>query len=262
MNMIIALLCFGSIAGFGGGLIGLIIRKLLKGDTKPPKVLMLLSAVIFVATMTVGVATSDTEEEPLEEATVIAEEVEEPEPEEKRENKMSDEEMERVQAIFKEHVGKELEYKPKYCGEWRNGDQYVTENFAYGQYLINMDVKGNVHLVVWIQDKKGERNRTVVYNRLEDDVIAETPDDGAIHLIDGQEGEYGTTVNGFIHYKVPAGDYTVVNEGKRAVVFVIADNDPNDERYYIPMTEGESAEITVDEDAHIELSAASMIALK
>ena len=47
-----------------------------------------------------------------------------------------------------------------------------------------------------------------------------------------------------------------------AVVFVVGDNDPNDERYYIPMTEGESAEITVDEDAHIELSASSMIALK
>lgn len=175
---------------------------------------------------------------------------------------MTDEEMERLQAIFKEYVGEELECKPKYCGEWRNGNQFVTENFAYGQYLIDMDVNGNVHLVVWIQDKKGEEGRFVVYNRLEDDdAVTETPDDGLIHLIDGQEGEYGTSVKGFIHYKVPAGDYIVMNEAKRAVVFVVADNDPNDLRYYIPMKEGESAEITVDEDAHIELSAASMIAL-
>ena len=182
------------------------------------------------------------------------------------EPKMTDAEMERVQTIFKEHVGEELKYKPKYAGEWRNGEQYVTENFAYGQYLINMDADGQVNLVVWVQDKKGEEGRTVVYNRLEDGDAPETPNDGAIHLVEGYEGEYGTTsASGFIHYKVPAGTYTVVNEGKRAVVFVVADNDPNDERYYVPMTDGESAEITeitVDEDAHIELSASSRIALK
>ena len=58
------------------------------------------------------------------------------------ETELTDEEFERVQAVFKEYVGEELEYKPKYCGEWRNGNQFVTENFAYGQYLINMDVDG------------------------------------------------------------------------------------------------------------------------
>lgn len=178
------------------------------------------------------------------------------------ENEMTDEEMERVQAIFKEYVGEELEYKPKYCGEWHNGNQYVTENFAYGQYIIDMDVNGQVHLVVWVQDKKGEEGRVTVYSRLHDGgAVMEMPDDGLIHLVDGQLGEYGTEVNGFIHYKVPAGTYIVTNEAKRAVVFVVADNDPNDERYYIPMKEGESAEIVVDEDAHIELSASSMIAL-
>ena len=78
---------------------------------------------------------------------------------------------------------------------------------------------------------------------------------------EGIEGEYGTTARGYIHYKVPAGIYTVVNEGKRAVVFVVADNNPNDERAYVPMNEGESAEIKVDEDAHIELSASSMVSL-
>lgn len=81
---------------------------------------------------------------------------------------LTDEEWERVQSIFKEYVGKEIEYKPVYCGEWREGRQYKTENYAYGQYLINMDDDGYVHLVVWVQDKADSENRTVMYNRLED----------------------------------------------------------------------------------------------
>ena len=82
---------------------------------------------------------------------------------------LTDEEWERVQSIFKEYVGKEVEYKPVYCGEWREGRQYKTENYAYGQYLINMDDDGYVHLVVWVQDKVGSEGRTVMYNRLEDE---------------------------------------------------------------------------------------------
>ena len=82
---------------------------------------------------------------------------------------LTDEEWERVQSIFKEYVGKEIEYKPVYCGEWREGRQYKTENYAYGQYLINMDDDGYVHLVVWVQDKVGSEGRTVMYNRLEDE---------------------------------------------------------------------------------------------
>lgn len=85
------------------------------------------------------------------------------------ENALTDEEWERVQAIFTEYVGKEIEYKPVYCGEWREGRQYKTENYAYGQYLINMDDDGCVHLVVWVQDKVGSEGRTVMYNRLEDE---------------------------------------------------------------------------------------------
>lgn len=82
---------------------------------------------------------------------------------------LTDEEWERVQAIFTDYVGKEIEKKPVYCGEWREGRQYKTENYAYGQYLINMDDDGYVHLVVWVQDKAGSEGRTVMYNRLEDE---------------------------------------------------------------------------------------------
>ena len=82
---------------------------------------------------------------------------------------LSDAEWEQIQTIFTEYVGKDIEYKPVYCGEWREGRQYRTENYAYGQFLINMDDDGYVHLVVWVQDKVGSEGRTVMYNRLEDE---------------------------------------------------------------------------------------------
>lgn len=80
---------------------------------------------------------------------------------------LSDAEWEQIQTIFTKYVGKDIEYKPVYCGEWREGRQYKTENYAYGQYLINMDDDGQVHLIVWVQDKNGSEGRTVVYNRLD-----------------------------------------------------------------------------------------------
>lgn len=81
---------------------------------------------------------------------------------------LTDTEWEQIQTIFTKYVGKDIEYKPVYCGEWREGRQYKTENYAYGQYLIDMDDDGYVHLVVWVQDKAGSEGRTVMYNRLED----------------------------------------------------------------------------------------------
>lgn len=81
---------------------------------------------------------------------------------------LSDEQFEELQSVFLEYTGKELEYRPVYCGEWREGKQYKTENYAYGQYLFNMDEDGHVHLIVWVQDEKGEEGREVIYNRLED----------------------------------------------------------------------------------------------
>lgn len=86
---------------------------------------------------------------------------------------LTDAEWEQVQLIFTEYIGKEIEYKPAYCGEWREGKQYKTENYAKGQYLINMDTDGYVHLVVWIEDG----NRTVKYNRLDDEKASPVEND-------------------------------------------------------------------------------------
>lgn len=79
MDMLIGLLCVTSVGGFGVGLIRFIIKKLSKGDTKSPKMLLLLSAVVFVATMVLGVATSDTQAPPRLEEPVVDAPVLEPE---------------------------------------------------------------------------------------------------------------------------------------------------------------------------------------
>lgn len=186
---------------------------------------------------------------------------------------LTDAEWEQVQNIFTEYVGKEIEHRPVYCGEWRDGKQYKTENYAYGQYLIDMDTDGYVHLVVWVQDKKGEEGREVMYNRLEDENAPAfaVPDDGAIHLIDGELGEYGKEVTipsqtygtyTYIWYTVPAGNYDLVNEGVRGTVFVIADADSNDVRTTLRLTEqGETAELLIEGGTHIETSAGTRVSL-
>ena len=188
-------------------------------------------------------------------------------------NALTDAEWGQVQQIFAEYVGKDIEYRPVYCGEWREGKQYKTENYAYGQYLINMDTDGYVHLVVWVQDKKGEEGREVVYNRLEDENAPAfaVPDDGSIHLIDGELGEYGkeVTIPGqtygeytHIWYTIPAANYRLVNEASRGTVFVVADADSSDVRTTLRLSErGETAELVVEDGTHIETSAGTRVSL-
>lgn len=188
-------------------------------------------------------------------------------------NALTDAEWGEVQRIFTESVGKEIEHRPVYCGEWREGKQYKTENYAHGQYLIDMDTDGYVHLVVWVQDKDGEEGREVVYNRLEDENAPafSVSNDGAIHLIDGELGEYGKEVTipsqtygeyTYVWYTVPAANYNLVNEAVRGTVFVVADADSNDVKMTLYLSErGETAELTVENGTHIETSAGTRVSL-
>lgn len=193
------------------------------------------------------------------------------EQEEKDPDALTEEEFERVKAVFSEYVGKELEYEPVYCGEWREGKQYKTENYAYGQFLINMDVDGYVHLVVWVEDG----NREVMYNRLEDE-NAKTfvpTDSEAIYLVDGELGEYGQEVTipsvtygeyTYVWYNVPAGTYSVVYEGSssRATMFVVGDADSADVRAeMIFLGNGATQEVTVEEDSHVELTVGAIFSM-
>lgn len=188
-------------------------------------------------------------------------------------NTLTDAEWGEVQRIFTEYVGKEIEYRPVYCGDWREGKQYKTENYAYGQYLINMDTDGYVHLVVWVQDKKGEEEREVVYNRLEDEnaPVFSVSNDGVIRLIDGDLGEYGKEVTipsqtygeyTYVWYVVPAANYRLANEAVRGTVFVVADVDSSDVRTTLYLSEQEeTAELVVEDGTHIEISAGTRVSL-
>ena len=137
----------------GGFMLGIVLLFVFSAAKKPIGMLVgillsLTCMVFFVVDITV---------EPVKNPSTVVED----------NNELSDTEWEQIQTIFTKYVGKGIEYKPVYCGEWREGSQYKTENYAYGQYLIKMDDDGQVHLIVWVQDKKGSEGRTVVYNRLD-----------------------------------------------------------------------------------------------
>ncbi len=179
-------------------------------------------------------------------------------------NNLTDIELANIRKVFSEKIGKELEETPQYCGTWTGGKRYKTVWFFYGYHLIYMDSDGYVNTVVWVQEKDGDEGRFTLYSRSDDPDAPEitSPNDGIIHLIDGQIGEYGTIAEtGYIHYKIPKGTYTIRNEVNFSTVFVVCDTDPNDVRYTIWLKEhGEEAIIEVAEDAHIELSASSQVA--
>lgn len=184
-------------------------------------------------------------------------------------NSLSNAEWKRVQEVFQKATGKEIEDKPIYCGEWRSGKQYKTKNYANGQYLIDMDTDGYPHLIVWV----GDDDKVVAYNRLEDQNAPSfvVPDDGAIHLIDGELGEYGKEVTipsdtygeyTYIWYMVPSGSYNLVNEGIEGTIFVVADNDSNDERAMLNLRkQGETFDLVVEDGTHIETSIGTRVSL-
>lgn len=178
---------------------------------------------------------------------------------------LTDSEWEQLQTVFETATGKKLEYRPVYCGEWREGKQYKTENYAYGQYLINMDIDGYPHLIVFVQDKKGEPGREVVYNRRQDE-NAPTPQavvDGGIRIIDDQLGEYGKIVQldsyEYVWYMVPAGKYSATANVNTCTVYVDKNEITRNFEGYVEMENvatyrwsyGETITIEVGEDEHL-----------
>ena len=184
---------------------------------------------------------------------------------EESDTELSDAAWEQLQAVFLEATGKELKYKPVYCGEWREGRQYKTENYAYGQFLINMDIDGYPHLIVWVQDKKGEVGRKVVYNRLEDKnaPIPEAVVKEGIRIIDNTPGEYGKIVqldnHEYMWYMVPAGKYEATANVNTCTVYVDKNEITRNSSGYVEMENvatyrwgyGETITIEVGEDEHL-----------
>lgn len=182
-----------------------------------------------------------------------------------RATELTDAEWEQLQAVFEKATGKKLEYRPVYCGEWRDGKQYKTENYAYGQYLIDMDIDGYPHLIVFVQDKTGETGREVVYNRLEDEnaPIPTAVVDGGIRIVDDELGEYGKRVQldsyEYVWYMVPAGKYEATSNVNTCMVYVDKNEIKRNSSGYVEMENvatyrwsyGETITIEVGEDEHL-----------
>lgn len=92
----------------------------------------------------------------------------------------------------------------------------------------------------------------------------ESAESGAIVLIDGEAGEYGTPAGeeDYFYYKIPSGTYNVMNNGQYGNVYVVGDGNSDDVRTNLQFKEsGETGSITVDDDAHIELSMYTKVTL-
>lgn len=82
---------------------------------------------------------------------------------------------------------------------------------------------------------------------------------GGIMLVDGTVGEYGKEVTAggktYFWYMVPSGVYLVENQLKYGTLYVVSDENAEDVRQTVQFAgAGDTAEITVEEGAHIELS--------
>lgn len=82
---------------------------------------------------------------------------------------------------------------------------------------------------------------------------------GGIMLVDGTAGEYGKEVTAggenYFWYMVPPGVYLAENQLKYGTLYVVSDDNAEDVRQTVQFAgAGDTAEVTVEEGTHIELS--------
>ena len=150
-------------------------------------------------------------------------------------------------------------YGARYTAWYDSGDSKIS--------LLVYETRG----VVWSIYDRSDGGRSLIYQNDTEVTEVEQPTDGSIRIVEGVLGEYGREVTipsktygeyTYIQYIVPYGTYTVKNELKLVTVFVVADEDSEDCRESVQMTDtGETAQITVEEGTHIELSAKAEILL-
>lgn len=188
-----------------------------------------------------------------------------------KKNKISEE----LAYSFQQALDK-TEYADKYSDFWFD---YLND-YAYGARYEAWCGSGDSKITLLVYEEKGAVSS--IYNRSDGDSVliyqneaevaeVEQPTDGSIRIVEGVLGEYGREVTipsetygeyTYIQYIIPYGTYTVKNESKFATVFVVADDDSEDCRGSVQMTDtGETAQITVEEGTHIELSAKAEILL-
>lgn len=188
-----------------------------------------------------------------------------------KKNKISEE----LAYSFQQALDK-TEYADKYSDFWFD---YLND-YAYGARYEAWCGSGDSKITLLVYEEKGAVSS--IYNRSDGDSVliyqneaevaeVEQPTDGSIRIVEGVLGEYGREVTipsetygeyTYIQYIIPYGTYTVKNESKFATVFVVADDDSEDCRGSVQMTDtGETTQITVEEGTHIELSAKAEILL-
>ena len=156
----------------------------------------------------------------------------------------------------------------------------VTAKNAFGmekdvpfsvKYRIESGKTTLIHL--WIDGKEVISIEQPQQPARKEEAIHSLPE--VIRIIDGVKGEYGQTVkldkHEYIWYKVPAGRYTVTNNGKWSIVWVDKDKTIKNSSGYteqVTVSElqfkaaNETGTLEITDDQHISLTANASITLK
>lgn len=145
----------------------------------------------------------------------------------------------------------------EYTDDWSGGARYRVWHYAtkedkYYRILV-YEKHGKVSALYDITD-----GRNLIYTAGDSIEESET-EDGTILLVDGTAGEYGKEVTAgretYFWYMVPSGVYSAENQLKYGTLYVVSDVNADDVRKTVQFTKaGDTAEVTVEEGTHIELS--------
>lgn len=154
-----------------------------------------------------------------------------------------------------------------YSFEDMNGLEYADDWAGGARYRIwHYDTKEDKYYRILVYEKNGAVSalyditdgRELIYAAA-DWSDGDGQETNGIMLVDGTAGEYGKEVTAggesYFWYMVPSGVYLAENQLKYGTLYVVSDENAEDVRQTVQFAgAGDTAEITVEEGTHIELS--------
>ncbi len=155
---------------------------------------------------------------------------------------------------------------------WYEVSSHVTAKNAFGVeseipfrtiFWVNDDSIKPIYLEVNLQIIRDERAAYPLPERKEVAVSAQPSENGTIHIVDGQLGDYGKKVQldsqEYDWYMVPAGKYKAVSNVKTCTIYIDKNEITRNSSGYVEMQNvathtwsyGETIEINVGEDEHL-----------
>ncbi len=154
-----------------------------------------------------------------------------------------------------------------YSFEDMNGLEYADDWAGGARYRVwHYDTKEDKYYRILVYEKNGAVSalyditdgRELIYAAA-DWSDGDGQETNGIMLVDGTAGEYGKEVTAggetYFWYMVPSGVYLAENQLKYGTLYVVSDENAEDVRQTVQFAGGgDTAEVTVEEGTHIELS--------